>query len=415
MSKGKLVAAVVALVVVGFVGPRVFDRTAPKVSEEIWRTAGPALPGVTKVTKGEAPRYPLRGAPQLELRIEDRYPGTAVLEVSGVAQELTVEEGGRVLRSTLDLGNLSDGQHIVTLTLLDGAWPANRTQFSRPIVKDTTPPGIQLGLSSRHTAQGETYAVFARATEPVEDPWVELDGERIPTVVLDDAVTVRGLTGIGVKTEPGDKRLVVQARDAAGNVGRFEGTAHIKETDFPFGGMITLSPKKQTDMLDKSKSDESSAKRSAAYATKVGLDVPSALFTTPVQGRISSPFGKVRKYNTGVERHHLGTDMAAPSGTPVKSAGDGEVVLAELLHIYGNAVIVNHADGVSTSYNHLSAIDVKVGDKVVAGDIVGEVGSTGQSTGPHLHWGMVVDGEAVAAEQWTTRRFDEPPGDDFGE
>ncbi|MCO4773616.1 MAG: M23 family metallopeptidase [Deltaproteobacteria bacterium] len=413
MSKAKLAVVAVGLVFGFIVGPRVLDRTAPQVTEEIWRTVDPAQPGMTKETAGEAPRYPLRGEPQLELRIDEST--TATLEVSGVPQVFTEEEGGRVLRSSLDLGNLSDGQHIVTLTLLDGAWPANRTQFTRAITKDTTPPGVQLGLSSRHTAQGETYAVFARTTEPVEDPWVELDGERIPTVVLDDAVTIRGLTGIGVKTEPGDKRLVVEARDAAGNVGRFEGTARIRETDFPFGGYITLSPKKQTDMLNKSKSKESNDKRSGAYAAKVGLEVPSELFVVPVKGRISSPFGKVRKYNTGVERHHLGTDMAAPSGTPVVSAADGEVVLAELLHIYGNAVIVNHADGVSTSYNHLSAIDVKVGDTVKAGQKVGEVGSTGQSTGPHLHWGMVVDGSAVAAEQWTTRRFDEPPGDDFGE
>ncbi len=413
MSKGKLMIAAVVLIAIGLVAPRVFDRAAPQVVGETWSTVDPANPEGTRETRDEAPLYPLRGEPQLEVRVNE--PGSATLEVSGVPQQLEVDEARQTLRSTLDLGNLSDGQHIVTLTLLDDAWPANRTQVTRAITKDTTPPTVQLGASSRETAQGETFAVFARADEPVESSSVELNGVRIPSVVLDDAVTVRGLTGIGVKTDPGERPLVVEARDAAGNVGRVEGAVRISKTDFPFGGMITLSPKKQVDMLDKSKSEESNAKRSAAYGTTVGLQLPHALFLTPVKGRISSPFGKFRKYNTGVARHHLGTDMAAPSGTPVSAAGDGKVVLAELIHIYGNAVIINHADGVSTSYNHLSAIDVKVGDTVKAGDTIGKVGSTGQSTGPHLHWGMVVDGEAVAAEQWTKRRFDQPPGGDFGE
>jgi murein DD-endopeptidase MepM/ murein hydrolase activator NlpD len=100
----------------------------------------------------------------------------------------------------------------------------------------------------------------------------------------------------------------------------------------------------------------------------------------------------------------------------VKAPAGGIVTLAEELHIYGNAVIVKHGPRVSSSYNHLSTIGVAVGDVVEAGDVVGEVGSTGQSTGPHLHWGMVVGGVAVDAEQWSDRDFDAPlPGDFDGE
>jgi murein DD-endopeptidase MepM/ murein hydrolase activator NlpD len=412
----KILAALAGIAIALLVGPRLLDRTPPQVTEEIWRIADPALPGLTKVSMGAAPSVPLRGNPNLDVRIQDHFPGgLTTLEVDGVPQQFTVEEGGRILRSQLDLEGLTDGQHMVTLTLRDRAWPANRAQMSRMLMVDTTPPSLTLAASSRQVAQGRTYAVFARASEPIADPVVELDGTKLPAAVLDDAATLRALTGIGVKAEPGEKTLVIEARDEAGNVGRWEGLVTILDTEFPFGGYIQLSPKKQDDMLDKEKGKEANKKRGAAYDRKVGRPVPDQLFVTPVDGRLTSPFGKVRKYNTGIERHHLGTDLAAPSGTPVRSAGPGVVVLAELLHIYGNAVIVNHADGVSTSYNHLSAIDVKVGDVVAAGDVVGKVGSTGQSTGPHLHWGMVVQGEAVAAEEWTQRRFDVPQSGDFGE
>lgn len=413
MNKSKLIAGVVALGVMVVALPRVLDRTPPQVTEEIWRTESPSLPNTTKVTMGEAPRYPLRAEAKLDLRIGDRYPGEATLELSGVPQELTVEEGGAVLRGTLDLSGVQDGQHVVTLTLRDGAWPANRTQMTRMITKDATPPTLTLARSSRVGAQGTTLGIFARADEPLAGGEVTLNGEEVTATVLDDAATVRAVTGIGVKQEPGDVPLVIEARDEAGNVGRLETTVTVDKTDFPFGGYIELSTKKQADMKNKAKSRDANDKRGAAYAAKVGLPVPPARFVTPVDGILTSPFGKVRKYNTGVERHHLGTDIAAPSGTPVKSAGPGEVVLAEELHIYGNAVIVAHADGVSTSYNHLSAINVAVGDTVAAGDVVGEVGSTGQSTGPHLHWGMVVNGQAVAAEQWTERSFAEPLEGDF--
>ena len=415
MDRNKVLAGVAGVLVALLIGPRLLDRKPPVVVEEVWRTESPTAPDTTRVTMDDAPTFPLRGTPELEIRLAEVFPGESALTLSGIPQTLELDEKGRVLRTTLDFGDLPDGQHILTLTLKDGAWPANRAQVTRGITLDRTPPGITLARSSRSTAQGRTYAVFARANEPVQAPTVTLDGEAVPAVVLDDAVTIRALTGISVKEDAGEHPLVIEARDEAGNLGRFEATTAVAETDFPFGGYIKLSPKKQDDMLNKKKSEESNSKRKAAYGTKVGLAVPDALFTTPVEGILTSPFGKVRKYNTGIERHHLGTDLAAPSGTPVVSAADGQVVLAEMLHIYGNAVIVNHADGISTSFNHLSAIDVKVGDTVKAGQKVGEVGSTGQSTGPHLHWGMVVNGEAVAPEQWTTRRFDQPLEGDFGE
>ena len=91
------------------------------------------------------------------------------------------------------------------------------------------------------------------------------------------------------------------------------------------------------------------------------------------------------------------------------AAVGGTVTLAKLQVIYGNVVIIDHGHGISTSYNHLNAIDVQPGDEVTMGEKIGTVGSTGQSTGPHLHWGMTVSGLSVNAEQWVGESFTPAP------
>ena len=162
--------------------------------------------------------------------------------------------------------------------------------------------------------------------------------------------------------------------------------------------------------MDRSKSREDNTKRGVAYtkANQESEQLWEGKFIRPTEGRLTSPFGKYREYNTGVRRHHYGTDIANVAGTPIYASNRGIVTLAEGLHIYGNAVILNHGQGVSTSYNHLSDIHVNAGEYVEKEQRIGLMGATGQATGSHLHWGMVVYGVAVAPEEWTERDFSSP-------
>jgi murein DD-endopeptidase MepM/ murein hydrolase activator NlpD len=131
--------------------------------------------------------------------------------------------------------------------------------------------------------------------------------------------------------------------------------------------------------------------RDAAYAWPHAAQLWRGPMLRPVErGRISSPFGKYRTYSDGKKSHHTGTDIAAPTGTPVLAANAGEVRFAGEQAIFGKVVIVHHGQGLSTSYNHLSRVDVAVGQRLTRGEPVGAVGTTGQSTGPHLHWGVIV-------------------------
>lgn len=112
-------------------------------------------------------------------------------------------------------------------------------------------------------------------------------------------------------------------------------------------------------------------------------------FLWPVQGRISGRFGNQRVYNGTPKSPHSGMDIAATNGTPVKAPAAGIVTFAAPdLYLTGGTVLIDHGAGVSSNFLHLSRIDVKVGDRVVQGQVFGAVGATGRATGPHLHWGM---------------------------
>ena len=116
-------------------------------------------------------------------------------------------------------------------------------------------------------------------------------------------------------------------------------------------------------------------------------------FIMPLQGRISGKFGGQRIMNGVKKNPHAGTDIAAPAGTPIKSPAEGIITLAQPNLFYsGNVVIIDHGLGLHTIYAHLQTINVKQGDTVKQGDIIGLVGKTGRATGPHLHWGASANG-----------------------
>lgn len=114
----------------------------------------------------------------------------------------------------------------------------------------------------------------------------------------------------------------------------------------------------------------------------------------PLPGRyeISSPFGYRVHPITKQRKLHTGVDLPAPTGTAIQAAGDGEVIYAGWYGAYGNAVVIDHGEGTSTLYGHQSRIAVSNGDAVKAGQVIGYVGSTGWSTGPHLHFEVRVGG-----------------------
>lgn len=131
------------------------------------------------------------------------------------------------------------------------------------------------------------------------------------------------------------------------------------------------------------------AKNKAIEEADVRYGDLASAFDLPVKAPVSGVYGSTRSYN-GKElgTWHKGFDLAAPVGTEVKVPADGVVRLVRLTFLAGNLVIIDHGAGIQTVYAHLKEADVKVGQKVRRGQVLGKVGTTGRSSGPHLHWGM---------------------------
>ncbi len=130
--------------------------------------------------------------------------------------------------------------------------------------------------------------------------------------------------------------------------------------------------------------------RTVAYVGGASRGSGSGVLSWPVSGTITSPFGyRGREFHTGI-------DIATSRGTPVRAAATGRVTFAGWDGGYGNCVIVDHGDGLATRYGHLSRIDVRKGELVGKGEVIGNVGATGRATGPHLHFEVISNGSVTS-------------------
>ena len=150
------------------------------------------------------------------------------------------------------------------------------------------------------------------------------------------------------------------------------------------------------DVLDRIKADSAKVREARIKPAPLG-DFWQGL-DWPVLGRISGVFGSQRILNGKPRAPHYGIDIAAPAGTPVLAPAGGTVTLAYDLYFSGLTVILNHGLGVNSTFLHLENMAVKVGDRVERGGLIGTLGSTGRSTGPHLDWRLDWQGRRIDAE-----------------
>jgi len=137
------------------------------------------------------------------------------------------------------------------------------------------------------------------------------------------------------------------------------------------------------------------AEQIAAYRTFSPNTPSNLLLDKPVNGPLSSKFG-VRRFFNGEERNpHAGLDFAVPAGTPIKTPAGGQVILIGNYFFNGNTVFVDHGQGFISMFCHMSKIDVKVGQQLARGAVVGKVGATGRATGPHMHWNISLNDARV--------------------
>ena len=138
-----------------------------------------------------------------------------------------------------------------------------------------------------------------------------------------------------------------------------------------------------------------SAEMAVAFKTWSEPQKAITQFAQPAKGPYSSPFGLKRFFNDQPRNPHSGLDIAAPIGDPITAPAAGTVVAVGDYFFNGNTVILDHGHGLTTMYCHMSEINVKIGDQLNTGNLIGKIGKTGRVTGPHLHWSVSLNNTRV--------------------
>ncbi len=220
-----------------------------------------------------------------------------------------------------------------------------------------------------------------------------------PIAFAHGAESLFGLLPVGLLERPGERTLLLWAGSSAED--RVRAALKLQVADREFEASIVQVPSDQTYLLDPVLLAQERARLDKAFNVRTVRPLWSGTFLEPVAGVLTTPFGAHRMYNDGLRQsRHAGVDLSAPMSTPVRAANAGRVVLAESLQVHGNGVILDHGLGLCTAYFHLDSIAVKVGQVVERGEVLGTVGSTGLSTGAHLHWEMRLNNVPVEPMQW---------------
>ena len=203
-----------------------------------------------------------------------------------------------------------------------------------------------------------------------------------------------GLVGIPISTAPQKTAIELQWTDSRGRhkariAVRVVAGKYKKEALRVAPRHVKPSPKN----LARIKTEKKEIRRIYASSSRTRLWYGG--FDRPVAGGITSAFGTQRLFNGQLQSYHRGTDFRAGTGTPVHASNFGVVRLAKNLFYSGNIVIVDHGMGIFTNYAHLSKLLVAAGQQVAKGAQIGLSGATGRVSGPHLHWGVKINGAYV--------------------
>jgi len=252
-----------------------------------------------------------------------------------------------------------------------------------------------LGCSAAHAALPRASAVpggvavvdVGAAGDP--EPQVQWEGHRV--VVVSDGARRKALVGIALAVEPGEHALTVQ------NAGGATRTIPIKVLPKKYREQKLTVPQRQVDLSpeDAARVEKEQQHLRTIYDSFSDVAPPTFTLRVPVAGIRQNSFGSRRVFNGQSRNPHSGMDIAAGTGTPILAPADGTVVDVGNYFYNGNNVLIDHGRGFITMYCHLSAFAVKAGDQVKAGQVIGKVGATGRVTGPHLHFGVLLNGASV--------------------
>ncbi len=254
-------------------------------------------------------------------------------------------------------------------------------------------PVIDVNVSARSIRPGELVVLTLTLDEQAAGVTVRAFGNPVPVYRLRAGVW-QALVGIDLDRKPGTYAVAVEAHVGQAVI-RGEEMLAVKPRTF-----ATRTLRVDPEFVNPPEALLARIEGEAAFIRDVTARSAtdrlwSEPFVRPVREPANSRFGTRSVFNGEKRRPHGGADFLSPEGTIVRAPNAGRVAAARELFFTGNTVIIDHGMGVVSLLAHLSAMDVREGDVIAAGQVIGRVGATGRVTGPHLHWGVTVVGARV--------------------
>ena len=280
----------------------------------------------------------------------------------------------------------------VTLCFLLGSYA---TLLSQEKKKEESPK-IVIDLNSHSFQPGDVVKVtLLDSLGFVKFVQLRFQDRKFPMVKTGDSQKFIAFVGLDLDLKPGNYYLHVTLLNEDGQQQSKKEQIIVLPKEFPVKKLWVdekfVTPPE--DSLERIKRE--SELLSAIYGMYTPMWLGEGEFIIPSEGEMSPNFGERRIFNNQPRSPHSGTDISSPFGADVKTSNSGSVVVANDLYYAGKTVVIDHGLGVFSIYCHFSKINVRIGDQVSKGDVIGEIGATGRVTGPHLHWAFKISGSRV--------------------
>lgn len=268
-------------------------------------------------------------------------------------------------------------------------------------IPQTCGPGVTLKLSAPASSQGSLLLLEVRSRRPYAELTAEWNSKKVlfwqvaseqPAPNARSLDLRNALLGVDLEKSPGTYPLVVHLQTVDGKPASCTVQIPIRKGKFATESLHVEKEFVEPSPEQVKRANEERDRLRAIFDQVTPAKLWTGAFRAPLDGvNTGGNFGKRRILNGQPGSPHGGVDFPAVNGTPVHAAQSGRVALAEELFFSGNTVVLDHGLGVYTFYAHLSEIEVKPGDELQSGQVLGKVGATGRVTGPHLHWGLTIE------------------------
>jgi len=349
-----------------------------------------------------------------------------VLSSINYTDSVTKETAVTITIDTIAM-KLHDGPAVLNVAATDNSLWKNQTTITRQITIDATPPQIFLLTATNNINPGGTCMILYKTSKPVTTTGVKVENHYFPgyLTTISDKPCVISYFSISPEANSGATSIKVTARDQGGNETAVNLPHLIRKKKFRSDKMVLSDSFLQQKMPEfqshnpafqikspletfvyvnsQMRADNDNALREICQKSH-SRQLWEGTFLRMKNAAPMALFGDKRTYQyqgkSIGESTHMGVDLASTAHAPVEAANNGIVVYTEYLGIYGNVVVIDHGLGFFSIYGHLNGIDVKNGQEVKKGNVIGHTGSTGLAGGDHLHFGLLIGGQFVNPQEW---------------